>query len=352
MYRSVRHDYVYYPSSWFDSATGRNYESGYYDELGNHYDHVVIKKNNQYETRASCDYCGTEIKLNWTEGALPSCPNCGALLKEITDNAIVEEEIQDIPQYTSSNTAYTGRRRSVVGTIMIVMLFMIMGPVIMAAIFGSLRNSAFNNYVKTISSEETTEAIDDSIYVEEIGRTCEWVSEYDSYYDKPSDCYFGYKEDTDEWQYWYEGISSDYGDYGWMEYDYGDGNWYIETSNGNWELLPDKYDTSKLWHFNEHGTGMYNGETSLYVEAIDRTCEFDEEKGEYYDPETMCSFWYNDLVDPPVWQYWFDGVSSDYGDYGWMEYSYDEDCWYIEESDSNWVKLPDSYDGAELWHIE
>ena len=351
MYRSVRHDYVYYPSSWYDSSTGRNYESGYYDELGNHYDHVVIKKDNQYETRASCDYCGTEIKLNWTEGALPSCPNCGALLKEITDNAIVEEEIKDVPQY-ATNASYSGRRRSPVGIILIIVMFMTIGPIFLAGIFSSLRNNLYNDYAKTSSYTVNEEEEVDSIYVEEIGRDCEWNSEYESYYDKKSDCYFWYKEDTNEWQYWYEGISSDYGDYGWMEYDYGDGNWYIETSSGNWEILPDKYDTSKLWHFYEHGTGKYNDETSLYVEAIGRTCEFDEAFGNYYDPETKCEFWYNDLVDPPVWQYWYDGISSDYGDYGWMEYNEDEECWYIEESDCNWIKLPDSYDDSELWHIE
>ncbi len=93
------------------------------------------------------------------------------------------------------------------------------------------------------------------IFVEEIGRTCKWNSEYESYYDKTTDCYF-WKNDTidpPQWQYWYEDVSSDYGDYGWMEYDFDEKIWYIEVSEGKWDPLPDKYDTTELWHFSTSG---------------------------------------------------------------------------------------------------
>ena len=52
-----------------------------------------------------------------------------------------------------------------------------------------------------------------------------WNSEYESYYSIPDDCYLWYNTDVipNLWQYWYEGISSDYGDYGWMEYEEPDG---------------------------------------------------------------------------------------------------------------------------------
>ncbi|NLT12588.1 MAG: hypothetical protein GXY06_09305 [Clostridiaceae bacterium] len=95
------------------------------------------------------------------------------------------------------------------------------------------------------------ESDNQEIFVSEIGRTCPWDSEYESYYDKTTDCYF-WQNDTinpPEWQYWYEGISSDFGDYGWMEYDYDENIWYIEVSDGEWNPLPEKYDTTKLWHF-------------------------------------------------------------------------------------------------------
>ena len=90
----------------------------------------------------------------------------------------------------------------------------------------------------------------DSYYVEKLGRSCEWNDEYDCYYDKETDCYFWFNTTTQThtWQYWYEGISSDYGDYGWMEWDSSENEWYIEVSKGNWEILPSTYDRSRLWH--------------------------------------------------------------------------------------------------------
>lgn len=93
-------------------------------------------------------------------------------------------------------------------------------------------------------------AVQESYYVKSIGRTCEWNDEYEAYYDKETDCYFWYNTTTKThtWQYWYEGISSDYGDYGWMEWDAKEGEWIIEVSNGEWIYLPDKYDQSYLWH--------------------------------------------------------------------------------------------------------
>ena len=30
---------------------------------------------------------------------------------------------------------------------------------------------------------------------------------------------------------------------------YNEQKWYIEVSEGNWQPLSEKYDTSKLWHF-------------------------------------------------------------------------------------------------------
>ena len=76
-----------------------------------------------------------------------------------------------------------------------------------------------------------------------------WNSEYESYYSIPDDCYLWYNTEVipNLWQYWYEGISSDYGDYGWMEYEEPDG-WFIETDDSTWVELPSKYDSSKLWH--------------------------------------------------------------------------------------------------------
>lgn len=92
------------------------------------------------------------------------------------------------------------------------------------------------------------------IYVSELERSVKWSNEYDSYYDPQTDCYFFLNTDVEPeiWQYWFESISSDYGDYGWMEYDYKERRWYIQTGNNTWEVLPSKYKNDpNLWYFKE-----------------------------------------------------------------------------------------------------
>ena len=89
----------------------------------------------------------------------------------------------------------------------------------------------------------------------------------------------------------------------------------------------------------------------LYVEAIGRTCEWDPEEEWYFDQATDCYFWYNNEIDPPQWQYWYEGISSEYGDYGWMEYG-DDGRWYIERSENSWIELPERFDTSNLWHID
>ncbi len=77
-----------------------------------------------------------------------------------------------------------------------------------------------------------------------------WDYSYESYYDKDADCYVWYNTDVSPylWQYWYKDISSDFGDYGWMEYE--EGQWYVEYDDGKWNKLDtDRYDQSVLWHF-------------------------------------------------------------------------------------------------------
>jgi hypothetical protein len=79
--------------------------------------------------------------------------------------------------------------------------------------------------------------------------------------------------------------------------------------------------------------------------------QFDRETGNYYDRESDCWLWLNTDVTPSVWQYWYEGISSDFGDYGWMEWSEKDRAWYIETSAGNWNRLPSRYDTSSLWHI-
>ena len=91
---------------------------------------------------------------------------------------------------------------------------------------------------------------------------------------------------------------------------------------------------------------------SYYVKSIGRYCDWDDKMECYYDPDTDCYFWYNDTTKTHTWQYWYEGISSDYGDYGWMEYDSTEKQWYIEVSDGEWIELPTEYDTSYLWHVE
>lgn len=102
---------------------------------------------------------------------------------------------------------------------------------------------------------------------------------------------------------------------------------------------------------NKNQDSNLGNQEDIYVDAIGRTCKWDSEYESYYDKTTDCYFWMNDTIDPPQWQYWYEGISSDYGDYGWMEYDFDEKIWYIEVSDDTWKPLPEKYDTTELWHF-
>lgn len=91
----------------------------------------------------------------------------------------------------------------------------------------------------------------EDIYVPALERSVSWNTEYDCYYDQPTDCYFFKNTDVEPpiWQYWFETISADYGDFGWMEWDEKEQKWYIETGESKWEKLPEDKYSNYLWHF-------------------------------------------------------------------------------------------------------
>ena len=93
-----------------------------------------------------------------------------------------------------------------------------------------------------------------------------------------------------------------------------------------------------------------DGSYSVTDQASDKILTWESDYDSYYDIESDCYLWYNTDVEPAVWQYWYEGISSDYGDYGWMEH--DDDGWWIEADQGNWIPLPDSYDTSGLWYID
>ncbi len=242
------HDYDYYPQGW-TASDGRHFEEGYYDENGRHYGNMIMAGS---ETVLKCDYCGNSMVYKWAEGDIPVCDKCGAQFKiDIKDKA------QETDKNGTMNRSFLQGfpKISVPGKIGIgLMLCAMILPfvVIIGAIF-----MVFNEKhdLKSVRYENTS--VKNSVYVEEIGRTCYLDGE--DWYDSKTKCWFYYNDEVspDQWQYWYEGISSDYGDYGWMEYDMDEEAWYIETDNGNWVHLPADYDTSKLWHMTDEYTNAY-----------------------------------------------------------------------------------------------
>ena len=396
--RSTKHDYVYCPKNWTDDKTGKRYEKGYYDENGTYYKRVIVRKGNDLKTRVACSFCGTEIKLRWKEGALPSCPNCGAVLEEVTHGSLIEDEVKDIAKTvlvpaSEEDVAtgnYTGVIKQKLSTPKAIAIMALIGICLMFATIiaanaisiavreaketkvsfaqtypGIMTGTYTARTTAASSTSQTTrmrrfpgakffdiEEHGSSIYVEELGRSCYW-HESGNYYDSGTDCYFWLNTNVNPpvCQYWYEGISSDFGDYRWMEYDYDEKCWYIETSKGKWEVLPDGYDTSNLWHMKYPVDGRYMGLNSIYVYEIGRTCTFIKSEHNYYDPVTGCHFYYDSYNQPGTWQYWFEDFRETEG-IGWLKYDTGENSWYVLNYD-RWYKLPDYvYNMDDLWHIE
>ena len=96
--------------------------------------------------------------------------------------------------------------------------------------------------------------IDEDVYKvvsedEDPERRLEWNEEFCGYYDDLSDGYAWYDEKREKWKYWFNGISSDYKDYGWMVYK--PEGWRIQRDRVDWIKLPEKYDRSKLWYIKQ-----------------------------------------------------------------------------------------------------
>ncbi|MBR5766741.1 MAG: hypothetical protein IKX95_08165 [Lachnospiraceae bacterium] len=248
-FNCAAHDYDYYPQGW-TASDGRSFEEGYYDETGQHYDNMVMVGG---ETMLKCDFCGNRMVYQWKEGTVPVCDKCGAQFQiDITDK---EQKVYNSGgrigtgfKEVFSRTPFAGKAAIVVFLICLLLPFF----VIAASLF-----LTFSSRIGSAGTRYKTESVKNSVYVEEIGRTCYLDGE--DWYDSQTKCWFYYNDDVspDQWQYWYEGISSDYGDYGWMEYDMDEGAWYIETDDGNWVHLPGSYDTSALWHMTDEYVNAY-----------------------------------------------------------------------------------------------
>ncbi len=299
-YQCRRHDYVFYPIDWRDESTNTVYQKGYYDEQGNRYDNLILKNNERYENvPMHCPYCDSTAVRDLTDDTQTmSCEHCGG---NMIIDAILDEkaDVSAGAAYTnqaaySGNTPRTAAPRKkwpfiVVGAIIASIYVLPMLTAACLAPFAGVSkyftNKINNSTVvqqttqqttQTQTTQQTTEEYVDNpdifgreLYLIKTADGCIFgdSSDYDlflvwsdydeSYYNSDSDCYVWFNTDMDPalWQYWYEGISSDYGEYGWMEYENGD--WYIEVGEGEWESVDLSGYGDRIWHFADPNATEY-----------------------------------------------------------------------------------------------
>ena len=272
----LNHNYCYYPKSWTDRKTGNYYNAGYYDENGEYYQDVIFRQDGKYkDVLCECDYCRTQIHTEWKENKVLTCPNCGAQMKVISrlDEYTQDPNFTNDPAVRKKYTVMPTISKIIVGICIFILvifpaLFMLaMMGLVFFEVIKDASSSSEDSGTRSSSGYESPadtnlEIYGDTLYLDDQGngeykivtaeddyeKKLKWDYGYDSYYDRDTDCYIWYNTDVSPnlWQYWYENISSDYGDYGWMEYE--PTGWYIEKGYSDWIQLPDKYDTSTLWH--------------------------------------------------------------------------------------------------------
>ena len=266
-YYGRRHDYIYYPVAWTDRSSGRSYQQGYYDENGRRYDSVAFEKDGKYENVVChCPYCGRDTILNLTaeDAAAQSlqCPGCGAPMEIRSE---LDEQASAVPKADPDEARRRKRRVGWLVVLVFALTALIIGTTV-HRLSASQSSSGGSQTVYSIGGENDSNV---SLYGETVflsgsdggaftitddpssDKLLIWDESADSYYDEASECWVWRNTDVEPpvWQYWYEGISSDFGDYGWMEHD--DTGWYIEASAGNWIKLPAKYDSGSLWYIDD-----------------------------------------------------------------------------------------------------
>lgn len=255
----LQHDYAYYPTSW--ECEGQQYEAGYYDESGNRYENVAFTDETGESTvEFSCEYCGTRAKYKWMEGQFPKCSSCGAPLspRDVHTDAVIPDhsEMTDDAAITENSPRQKKRRTWLIIVAVFVLIWLYDSFSSRGAEYHPSTNGGYTTELHPaaeqirIGEDIRLKHIGNSIY--EIissgnaDKVLEYLPEDDYYYDSDTEAWLYYNTEMSPavWQYWFEGFSSDYGDFGWMECEGKD--WYVEASSGNWQKYSGS--TASLWH--------------------------------------------------------------------------------------------------------
>lgn len=273
-YYGRTHEYVFFPIGWTDEMTGRSYERGYYDENGQHYDTVVFENNGRYENVVChCPYCDQETIMNPSASEISArklqCPNCGGSMEirsALDAYQTVPQGFETASRGFGSAAARSGGRKNLLLRVIVILVVFFTAMTAFGSYLLKKEGSqpqefritepdpaaaqdeeSFGDLINLAEADDNAYIITDEISEKQLV----WDADMESYYDLDTDCWLWYNTDVEPplWQYWYEGISSDFGDYGWMEHD--DDGWFIEESAGNWIALPEEYDTGDLWYIEE-----------------------------------------------------------------------------------------------------
>ena len=255
----LQHDYAYYPTGW--EYEGQQYEAGYYDEAGNRYENVAFTDENGDSTvEFSCEYCGSRAKYKWTEGQFPKCSSCGAPLspRDVHTDAVIPAYSETSDEAAAAEKPPRKKKRRIwliiVAVLVLIWLFNSFSS--RGAEYHPSGNSGYTAELRPAAGQfrlgedirlkYSGNGIYEIISSGNADKVLEYIPEDDYYYDSDTEAWLCYNMEMSPavWQYWFEGVSSDYGDYGWMECEGKD--WYVEVSSGNWQKYPGS--TASLWH--------------------------------------------------------------------------------------------------------
>ncbi|MBR6377554.1 MAG: hypothetical protein IKS05_07310 [Oscillospiraceae bacterium] len=113
----------------------------------------------------------------------------------------------------------------------------------------TLRNVNLDRFGATLYLRETEPGLMELTTGGEEDVAVNWSEDYNGYYYTSGHLrllWYNTNVTPNRWQYWYAPISAEFGEYGALEYR--DDGWYVETAEGNWSPVPERYDTAGLWH--------------------------------------------------------------------------------------------------------